>query len=59
MGNVHGSSKVVFVYDPGVLGIVLSEHPFGYVVKWFDEGIEYKLSLEWDEFEEFEGGMDV
>jgi hypothetical protein len=53
---------IVYIYEPGVLGVVVSEHPaVGCVVKWFLDGIEFTAFLEHEEYlvYEKEGGMDV
>jgi hypothetical protein len=42
--------RVVYIDDPGVLGIVLSEHKYGCMVKYFLDSIEFIVSLEWEEF---------
>jgi hypothetical protein len=54
---------IVYVKDPGVLGIVISEYSSGCVIKWFLDGIEFNEFLLPEEFISYEqvklGGMDV
>lgn len=52
--------KVVYVHDPGVLAVVLSEHPAGIMVKWFLDGFSHREFLEEGEYVMYEeGDMDV
>jgi hypothetical protein len=56
MGNVDGLTTVVYVYDPGVFGVLLSKHDLYSVVKWYLDGIPFTGVLEHDEYEIYNGG---
>jgi hypothetical protein len=50
---------IVYVKDPGVLGIILEEYAEGCVVKWFIDGILFTSFLENEEFLIIDkGGLD-
>ena len=59
LGNGGEATMIVYVKEPGVLGIILEEYNEGCVVKWFLDGIQFTSFLENEEFLVFEeGGFD-
>lgn len=62
MGNGGETKvKVVYVYDPGVLGVIISEHTEHIVVKYYLDEIMHIEALVDDEYIAYGemGGMDV
>jgi hypothetical protein len=66
LGNGGKTSMIVYVRDPGVFGVTISEFDefdMGYVVKYYLDGIEYNVFLLEEEYLIYRqgciGGMDV
>jgi hypothetical protein len=56
MGNVNRITPIVYIYDPGVFGVLLEEHDLYSVIKWYLDGIPFTGALEHDEYEIYNGG---
>lgn len=62
MGNGGETQvKVVYIHDPGVLGVIVSEHIGHIMVKYYLDGITHIEPLVEDEYVMYGemGGMDV
>lgn len=47
----YNEYPVVYLPEPGVFGIILQEHTYFYLVKYYDRGTSYEVYIDKSELE--------